>query len=146
MRNYWKSDFLTHLSDDAIDLVVEEYPSVPAPHTHFVIEQMGGAVSRIGKDETAVSHRDAEYNAIVVGMWVDPLEDEQTIVGVKRSDQEPGSLLYLCFTCKLRYFRVEPRGFEPLTSAVQRRIHTIADVCQCSEIPANKHILSCGFS
>src|SRR5918997_4800363 len=27
MRNYWKSDFLTQLSDDAIDLLVEEYPS-----------------------------------------------------------------------------------------------------------------------
>jgi hypothetical protein len=51
MRNYWKSDFLTQLSDDAIDLLVEEYPSVPAPHSHLVIEQMGGAVSRIGEPD-----------------------------------------------------------------------------------------------
>src|ERR671932_334646 len=79
MRNYWKSDFLTDLSDDAIDLVVEEYPSVPAPHSHFVIEQMGGAVSRVGEDEMAVSHRDAPYNAIIVGMWSEPAEDERVI-------------------------------------------------------------------
>jgi FAD/FMN-containing dehydrogenase len=84
MRNYWKSDFLTQLSDDAIDLMVEEYPSVPAPHTHVVIEQMGGAVSQIGEDETAVSHRNAPYNAIIVGMWADPAEDEQTIAWVRR--------------------------------------------------------------
>jgi FAD/FMN-containing dehydrogenase len=84
MRNYWKSDFLTQLSDDAIDLLVEEYPSVPAPHSHLVIEQMGGAVSRIGEDEMAVSHRDAPYNAIIVGMWDQPAEDERTIAWVRR--------------------------------------------------------------
>ena len=38
--------------------------------------------------------------------------------------------------------QVEPRGFEPLTSAVQRRILKFANVRRCSKIPANKHILS----
>jgi FAD/FMN-containing dehydrogenase len=84
MRNYWKSDFLTQLSDDAIDLLVEEYPSVPAPHTHVVIEQMGGAVSRIDENEAAVGHRNAPYDAIIVGMWSDPAEDERTIGWVRR--------------------------------------------------------------
>ena len=84
MRNYWKSDYMTQLSDDAIDLLVEEYPSVPAPHSHLVIEQMGGAVSRIGEDEMAVSHRNAPYNAIIVGMWDGPAEDERTIAWVRR--------------------------------------------------------------
>ena len=84
MRNYWKSDFLTQLSDDAIDLLVEEYPSVPAPHSHLVIEQMGGAVSRIGEDEMAVSHRSAPYNALMVGVWDKPDEDERTIAWVRR--------------------------------------------------------------
>jgi FAD/FMN-containing dehydrogenase len=84
MRNYWKSDYLGQLSDDAIDLLVEEYPSVPAPHSHLIIEQMGGAVGRIGEDEAAVSHRDAPYNAIIIGMWAEPAEDERTIGWVRR--------------------------------------------------------------
>ena len=84
MRNYWKSDYLTQLSDDAIDLLVEEYPSVPAPYTHVIIEQMGGAVSRIREDDTAVSHRDARYNAAIIGMWAEPAEDERTIGWVRR--------------------------------------------------------------
>jgi FAD/FMN-containing dehydrogenase len=84
MRNYWKSDYLTQLSDDAIDLLVEEYPSVPAPYTHLIIEQMGGAVSRIGEDDTAVSYRDARYNAAIIGMWAEPAEDERTIGWVRR--------------------------------------------------------------
>src|SRR5215210_153714 len=37
---------------------------------------------------------------------------------------------------------VEPRRFEPLTSALQRRIHTVVFVHQGSKTPANKHILS----
>jgi hypothetical protein len=37
---------------------------------------------------------------------------------------------------------VEPRRFEPLTSAFARRIHTVVVVYQGSKIPANKHILS----
>ncbi len=84
MRNYWKSDYMTHLSDDAIDLLVEEYPSVPAPNSHLVIEHMGGAVSQTGENEMAVSHRDAPYNALIVGMWADPAEDERNIGWVRR--------------------------------------------------------------
>src|ERR671920_351101 len=84
MRNYWKSDYMSQLSDDAIDLLVEEYPSVPAPNSHLVIEHMGGAVSQIGEDEMAVSHRDAPYNALIVGRWADPAEDERNISWVRR--------------------------------------------------------------
>jgi hypothetical protein len=50
------------------------------------------------------------------------------------------------FTCKLRLFRVEPRGFEPLTSAVQSQIHNVVVVRWSSESAANKHILSCELS
>jgi FAD/FMN-containing dehydrogenase len=84
MRNYWKSDYMTQLSDDAIDLLVEEYASVPAPNSHIIIEQMGGAVSRVGEDETAIGHRNAPYNLIIIGMWAEPGEDERNIGWVRR--------------------------------------------------------------
>jgi hypothetical protein len=38
--------------------------------------------------------------------------------------------------------RVEPRGFEPLTSAVQSQIHNVVAVRWCSEIAAKWRILS----
>ncbi len=84
LRNYWKSDYLTQLSDEAIDLLVDTYPSVPASLTHVAIEHLGGAVSRIGEDEAAVSHRAAEYNLIIVGMWTESSQDEQVIEWVRR--------------------------------------------------------------
>jgi FAD/FMN-containing dehydrogenase len=84
MRNYWKSDYLAQLGDEVIDLLVEYYPSVPIPHTHVAIEHLGGAVTRVDEDAMAVSHRAALYNAIIVGMWGNPAQDEQLIAWVRR--------------------------------------------------------------
>jgi FAD/FMN-containing dehydrogenase len=36
-----------------------------------VIEQYGGAVRRVGRSETAFSHRDAEYDLIITSAWSD---------------------------------------------------------------------------
>ena len=47
---------------------------------------------------------------------------------------------FVAFHLQISIFLVEPRGFEPLTSAVHRRVHTIVVVRLCSENPANRHI------
>jgi hypothetical protein len=39
----------------------------------------------------------------------------------------------LSFSCKSLFFKVEPRGFEPLTSAMQSQIPNVAAVRWCSE-------------
>ena len=83
LRNYWKSNYLRDLSDAAIDVLVDHYTTVPAPHTHVVIEHLGGAVRRVGNDETAVDHREAPYNFLIVGMWVDAAADAQVIGWVR---------------------------------------------------------------
>lgn len=83
MRNYWKSSYLMALSDDAIDAAVDFFATVPAPHSHMIIEHLGGAVSRIGEKESAVAYRDAPYNALIVGMWTDAAEDEKNIAWVR---------------------------------------------------------------
>jgi FAD/FMN-containing dehydrogenase len=83
-RNYWKSDYLAQLSDEAIEVLVDSYASVPAPLTHVGVEHMGGAVGRFGEEEAAVSHRAAEYNVIIAGLWSDPEQDEQVIEWVRR--------------------------------------------------------------
>lgn len=83
MRNYWKTHYLKDLSDDAIQTMVERYASVPAPHTHAVIYSLGGAISLVGEDETAVAYRGMRYAFIVVGMWEDPAQDERLIGWVR---------------------------------------------------------------
>ncbi len=44
------------------------------------------------------------------------------------------------FTCKSHIFGVEPRGLEPLASAVQRRLDSLPEVSSACKIPANQLI------
>jgi FAD/FMN-containing dehydrogenase len=83
LRNYWKSGYLQSLSDEAITTLVDSFASVPAPHSHVVIEHLGGEVSRRGRDETAYNHRNAQYNLLIIGMWSNPGEDDKNIRWVR---------------------------------------------------------------
>ena len=51
-----------------------------------------------------------------------------------------GLILDLCFFCRIPNFSGEPRGFEPLTSAVQRRQHTLLEPSRVCKHFANKCI------
>jgi FAD/FMN-containing dehydrogenase len=82
-RNYLKTNYLKELSDEAIDIMIERYASVPAPHTHIVVEHMGGAVNRMDRNATAYNYRDAKYNFLIVGMWADATDDAQGISWVR---------------------------------------------------------------
>ena len=82
-RNYLKTNYLTALSDEAIDVMVEHYLRVPAPFSHIVVEHMGGAVSRVDRQATAYNYRDAQYNFLIVGIWPDAAGDARGISWVR---------------------------------------------------------------
>jgi FAD/FMN-containing dehydrogenase len=82
-RNYLKTNYLTALSDDAIDTLVEQYRRVPAPFSHIVVEHMGGAVGRVDRDATAYNYRDAQYNFLIVGIWPDAAEDARNLQWIR---------------------------------------------------------------
>jgi hypothetical protein len=79
LYNYWKSSFLTAMSDTAIDTLIAHFAVVPSPLTVVVLEQLGGAVSRIGRHETAFNLRDGEHNLAIASRWTDPGETEHNI-------------------------------------------------------------------
>ena len=78
-RHYWKSSFLRGLDDAAIDVVVDHFARVPSPHSIVFIEQHGGAVTRTVSNETAVAHRSAPFNLLILAAWTDPTQDEVNI-------------------------------------------------------------------
>ena len=80
---YWRSDFLRALSDDAIDTAVEHFERVTSPLSVLLIEQFGGAVSRVGLEESAFPHREAMYNLVIVGRWPDPTLADATTQWVR---------------------------------------------------------------
>lgn len=76
MRYYGKSAYVEELSDDLIDVVVEQTADLPSPITNVWFESMGGAVARIDPTETAFPHRNAAYNLGIVIGWSDPDDDD----------------------------------------------------------------------
>ena len=83
LHHYWKSNFLKSLDAKAIEIIVEHARNAPSPKSAVAIEQFGGAVSRVGKDDTAFNHRDARYNMLIVGMWSDPAEKDENVKWVR---------------------------------------------------------------
>jgi FAD/FMN-containing dehydrogenase len=79
-QNYWKSDFLAGLPDEAIDTIVRHFASVPSPMTTVVLEHNGdGAMNRVGPGETAFGQRDSSYNLLITSMWTERRDAEQNV-------------------------------------------------------------------
>ncbi len=78
-HNYWKSNFIKDISDDAIDTIIAHVKDLPSPFAGVALEQMGGAVSRVGADDTAFGGRNAEYSVIIMNAWVDPAKSNENI-------------------------------------------------------------------
>ena len=73
LQNYWKSGFLKEIGDEAIEVIVRFCANRPSPMCHGLIEhQLGGAVGRVGHEETAFNHRDVEYSFMSIGQCADP--------------------------------------------------------------------------
>jgi len=77
--NYWKAHFLSELSDDAINLVVEAFRRAPSRYSNIALEPMGGSVARPGVSDTAFSHRSATYSLLILAGWEDPSETEANV-------------------------------------------------------------------
>src|SRR6266446_4435858 len=73
---YEKAHFMQEISDDAIDIVVEHFASVPSPLSLLFFQQSGGAMRR---GDTAYAHRDVLCNLILVAQWLDPGESERHV-------------------------------------------------------------------
>jgi FAD/FMN-containing dehydrogenase len=83
LRAYWKSQYLGELTDDAIDTIAAKANDRPAPLTLVNTFHMGGAIARIGEDETAFATRKAPYMVSIDGMWTDEGDDDANIAWVR---------------------------------------------------------------
>lgn len=70
-HRYWKSVELPRLTDHAIDTLVEHASTVTSPKSYCIVFQLGGALARVGDDETAFSQRDAAHNVNINAVWTE---------------------------------------------------------------------------
>jgi FAD/FMN-containing dehydrogenase len=83
--NYWKSNFLADLSDDAIFTLVDCFDRCPTPMGKLILEHFHGAVSRVGVSDTAFPQRHDGYNALVLAEWTDPKHNDACISWARNS-------------------------------------------------------------
>jgi FAD/FMN-containing dehydrogenase len=75
--NYWKSLFVTELSDEAIRRIGLLGRARPTPETRLHLIRLGGAPSRIDPEATAVANREHPYILHLMTTWTDPADTEK---------------------------------------------------------------------
>ncbi len=72
IRAYMKAEFLPALSDEAIAVLAGRGATRPGPLVQLLLEPMGGAISRVDPQATALGRRDAPWCYHALSMWMEP--------------------------------------------------------------------------
>jgi FAD/FMN-containing dehydrogenase len=79
VRRYWKALYLDGFSDAAIETTVDWSRRRPSSDTLVIVRHCGGAMSRVGAEETAFGDRRSEWMLSIDSSWEDPVDDETNI-------------------------------------------------------------------
>jgi FAD/FMN-containing dehydrogenase len=83
-QHYWKSSYLKHLSDEAIEVMLRFVAEMPSPISGVGLQQMHGAASRVAPAATAFPHRDEHYDFLILSQWADPTDSEENMRWTRR--------------------------------------------------------------
>ena len=83
LQHYWKANFVTELTDDAIEAHLAYGPKVPVVNSTVHIYPINGACHRVASDATAFAYRDANFATVIAGMWPDPAANQANIKWVR---------------------------------------------------------------
>jgi FAD/FMN-containing dehydrogenase len=83
LQHYWKANFVRELTDEMIDAHLEYGPKVPVVNSTVHIYPINGACHRVGPDDTAFGHRDANFATVIAGMWPDPADNDKNVAWVR---------------------------------------------------------------
>jgi FAD/FMN-containing dehydrogenase len=76
-HRYWKSAYVPELSAGVLDAMIEGAATMTSPLSHLHVMQLGGAISRVGEEDTAFSHRETPYECYIVDNWTNPEEADR---------------------------------------------------------------------
>ncbi len=83
-RNYWTAEYHDTFPDDALDVFVKYGLNRVSPLTQQFLVPWGGAVARVGEDDTPMTKRSAQWITHPFGVWEDPADDEANITWARR--------------------------------------------------------------
>jgi FAD/FMN-containing dehydrogenase len=83
--NYWKSAFLSQLSDAAIAVMAAAFERAPSELCALVVEDFHGAVTRVAPAATAYPHRQPGFNLLLIAQWTDPARSDACITWARET-------------------------------------------------------------
>lgn len=85
-RNYWRSELLTDVPDEAIDTMVACAAMATSPASVLVMGPIGGAVADVPDAATALGGRSAAWLYHCYGIWTEPSEDDRHTAWVRATE------------------------------------------------------------
>ncbi len=83
LQHYWKANFVTELTDAAVEAHLKHGPKVPVVNSTVHIYPINGACHRVAPDTTAFAYRDANLATVIAGMWPNPADNKANIKWVR---------------------------------------------------------------
>jgi FAD/FMN-containing dehydrogenase len=83
LQQYWKADFVPDLTDEMIAIHTTFGPRIPTLTSSVHVYSVGGAAHRVGADETAYAHRDAQFLHLIGAGYADPAETPERVAWVR---------------------------------------------------------------
>jgi hypothetical protein len=77
--HYWKAAFLTELTDEAIDVVLDAVAEMPSALSGIGLQELCGAAARVAPDATAFPHRGHRWDFLILSQWEDPSDTDRNI-------------------------------------------------------------------
>ena len=86
-RNYWRSDALRDLPDDAIDAFIACAAAATSPASVMILARVGGAIDDVPEDAASVTGRGQPWMYHCYGIWTDPADDARGIAWAKGTEE-----------------------------------------------------------
>jgi hypothetical protein len=77
--HYWKSGWLRHVTDGAIETLMQFVPQMPSSASGVGLQQMHGVASRVAPSATAFPHRAEQYDFLILSQWSDATDSDRNV-------------------------------------------------------------------
>jgi FAD/FMN-containing dehydrogenase len=100
LHNYFRSAFLPAVDDRALRVLAESFATLPNPLAEIHLQHLGGAVGRVGAQDTAYALRDQEFIVNVIARTPDAVGFDEVVGWARRVTTAlgPDASTYVNFT------------------------------------------------
>jgi FAD/FMN-containing dehydrogenase len=83
--HYWKSGYLRHLTEAALDTLLDLLRHIPFSTIGIGLQGLRGAAGRVPVDATAFPHRADQYDLLILAQWENPKDSTEHIGWTRRA-------------------------------------------------------------